>query len=123
MVHFEVKDETIQIKSTDEIVNMSVEDIATVRVGGSTSKIGSVTLLASAWTGEGKLHSQVVNIKGVTKYSQVDLTPDVQQLLAFYDKDISFVTENDGGVVTVYVIGQKPVNDYTIQVTITEVDV
>ena len=41
----------------------------------------------------------------------------------FYEKDITFVTENEGGVVTVYVIGQKPTNDYTIQVTITEVDV
>ena len=40
----------------------------------------------------------------------------------FYEKDITFVTENDGGVVTVYAIGQKPQNDYTIQVTITEVD-
>jgi hypothetical protein len=53
----------------------------------------------------------------------VDLTPDVQQLAVFYDKDLTFVTENEGGVVTVYAIGQKPTSDYTIQVTITEVEV
>ena len=87
-----------------------------------TPKIGEVTLLAAAWTGEDNLHSQVVNIDGVTENSQVDLTPNVQQLLIFYEKDLAFVTENENGVVTVYAIGQKPANDYTIQVTITEVD-
>ena len=53
----------------------------------------------------------------------MDLTPDVEQLAVFYEKDLCFVTENEGGVVTVYAIGQKPANDYTIQVTITEVAV
>lgn len=87
------------------------------------AKIGEVTLLASKWVGENNLYSQVVEIEGVTEYSQVDLTPDVEQLAVFYNKDITFVTENEDGVVTVYVIGQKPENDYTIQVTITEVNV
>ncbi len=95
----------------------------TIIENGNTPKIGEVTLLASAWIGSDRLYHQVVDIEGVTEKSQVDLTPDVQQLMIFYEKDISFVTENENGVVTVYVIGQKPVNDYTIQVTITEVDV
>lgn len=89
----------------------------------TTAQIGTVTLYASAWEGTNNLYSQVVNIDGVTANSQVDLTPGVDQLAVFYDKDLSFVTENDGGVVTVYAIGQKPANDYTIQVTITEVNV
>ncbi len=87
------------------------------------AKIGEVTLLASAWNGENSPYSQVVNIDGVTENSQVDLTTDVQQLAIFHNKDLAFVTENYGGVVTVYAIGQKPTNDYIIQVTITEVDV
>lgn len=85
------------------------------------AKIGYVSLLANAWSGEGNLYSQIVTMDGVTENSQVDLTPDVEQLAVFYEKDLTFVTENDGGVVTVYAIGQKPLNDYTIQVTITEV--
>ena len=85
-------------------------------------KIGQVTLLADAWIGKNNLYSQVVSIEGVTENSQVDLTPDAEQLAVFYNKDLSFVTENDGGVVTVYAIGQKPTNDYTMQVTITEVE-
>lgn len=66
---------------------------------------------------------QEVEIEGITENSQVDLTPSVEQLVTFYDKDLGFVTENDGGEVKVYAIGQMPQNDYTIQVTITEVEV
>lgn len=86
------------------------------------AKIGNVTLLSSNWVGNNSLYSQVVDIDGVTENSQVDLTPSVEQLAIFYEKDLTFVTENAKGVVTVYVIGQKPQNDYTIQVTITEVE-
>ena len=92
-----------------------------VHVSGGSSVIGEVTLLANKWVGSNNLYSQVVSIEGITENSQVDLTPDVEQLVVFYEKDLTFVTENEGGVVTVYAIGQKPTNDYTIQATITEV--
>lgn len=90
-----------------------------------TASIGVVELLAANWveTETQHLYAQVVSIEGVTENSQVDLTPNVEQLLVFYEKDLTFVTENDGGVVTVYAIGQKPTHDYVIQVTITEVNV
>lgn len=96
--------------------------IEALRQGG-TASIGVVNLLASAWVGNTSPYSQVVTIDGVTANSQVDLTPSVEQLAVFYDKSLAFVTENENGVVTVYAIGQKPVHDYTIQVTITEVRV
>ena len=92
----------------------------------SLSRIGEVNLTASGWVAvqdAESLYSQVVDLDGVTKNSQVDLTPSVEQLAVFYNKDLAFVTENEDGVVTVYAIGQKPQNDYTIQVTITEVNV
>ena len=88
-----------------------------------TARIAHIDLLAANWVGETSPYSQVVHIEGVTENSQVDLTPSIEQLVIFYEKDLGFVTENDDGVVTVYAIGQKPANDYTIQVTITEVDV
>ena len=94
---------------------------------GSKATIGVVDLLTDKWVGSENLHSQVVTIYGVPENfdfenCQVDLTPDVEQLVVFYEKDLTFVTENEGGTVTVYAIGQKPTHDYTIQVTITEVD-
>ena len=89
----------------------------------SAARIAYVDLLAANWVGDANPYSQVVAIDGVTEYSQVDLTPSIEQLVVFYEKDLGFVTENEDGVVTVYAIGQKPENDYTIQVTITEVDV
>ena len=88
---------------------------------GSVATIGTVNLISADWVGDGHLFSQVVSIAGVTENSQVDLTPSVEQLLVFYEKDLTFVTENDNGVVTVFVIGQKPQNDYTIQVSMTVV--
>lgn len=89
----------------------------------TTVRVANVNLLAAKWVGTSNPYSQVVQIDGITEYSQVDLTPSVNQLVAFYDKDLAFVTENENGVVTVYAIGQKPTNDYTVQVTITEVQV
>ena len=83
----------------------------------------AVTLLSSAWNGTASPYSQVVNIEGVTEHSKVDLQPSVAQLAIFHDKDLAFVTENEDGVVTVYAIGDKPTNDYTMQATITEVEV
>lgn len=93
------------------------------RMAGSPSKISSVTLAASKWVGTASPYSQVVSIPGTTENSMVELNPSVAQLSIFHDKDLTFVPENDDGIVTVYCIGQKPANDYTIQATITEVAV
>lgn len=87
----------------------------------SNARIAYVDLFATNWVGDSSPYSQVVEIDGITENSQVDLTPSIEQLVIFYEKDLGFVTENEDGVVTVYALGQKPENDYTIQVTITEV--
>lgn len=88
-----------------------------------TIRVADINLLSSAWVGDASPYSQVVDIAGITEYSQVDITPGVTQLDIFHDKDLTFVTENENGIVTVYAIGDKPQNDYTVQVTITEVAV
>ena len=108
----------------DNVTYEIVDAVARDRLNKmSAATIGEVNLLAANWVGTASPYSQVVSVSGVTENSQVDLTPDVQQLSIFYEKDLTFVTENDGGIVTVYAIGQKPENDYVIQVTITEVNV
>lgn len=87
------------------------------------ARLSYITLPASAWKGSNSLHSQVVAIPGITEYSKVDLLPSVEQLAIFHNKDVAFVTENEDGVVTIYAIGDKPTQDYTMQAQITEVRV
>lgn len=91
--------------------------------GGVSVRLVDIQLNAASWVGDLGKYSQVVDIAGVTKYSKVDLQPSVEQLDIFHEKDIAFTTENADGVVTVFVVGDKPKNDYTIQATVTEVDV
>lgn len=113
------KDYVLTEADRAEIAELVVKLVDT----GSKATIGVAELLADKWVGSGNLYSQIVTIDGVTENSQVDLTPSVEQLVVFYEKDLTFVTENEDGIVTVYAIGQKPTNDYMIQVTITEVSV
>ena len=67
--------------------------------------------------------SQVVlqDSTDITEYSKVDLQPNADQLTIFHEKDLTFVAENEDGVVTVFCVGYAPTNDYVIQATITEV--
>lgn len=108
-------------KDSNKVVQ-KLYDYITGETMPPVTKISSVKLLASNWVGDATPYSQVVSLSGITENSMVDLTPSVEQLAVFYNKDLAFVTENVGGVVTVYAIGQKPTNDYTIQVAITEVE-
>jgi hypothetical protein len=85
------------------------------------TKISTVTLPSSLWQGTESPYSQVVDIVGATENSKIDINPTVEQLNIFHEKDITFVVANNQGTITVYCIGQKPANDYTLQVSITEV--
>ena len=89
---------------------------------GSYTRIKEVALLASGWVkGDfDNLYSQAIEIADVTESTKVDMALSAEQLVAFYEKDITFVTESIEGVVTFYCIGQKPDTDYTIQITLTE---
>ena len=97
------------------------ERVAILEENRFAKNINSVTLLSDNWVGETSPYSQVVDIVGITPHSKVDLQPSADQLTVFHEKDLTFVTENEDGVVTVFCIGQKPINDYIIQAVITEV--
>lgn len=90
-------------------------------IGNVGTRATYITLLASAWEGTASPYSQVVEVDGVTPYSQVDLLPSAELLAEFQKKDLTLVTENEDGVITVFAIGTKPTQDWTIQATITEV--
>ena len=111
---------------TKEYLNYVIEQLKeTLGLLSAKSIVKTITisLPATAWEKDAdNRYSQVVDIEGVTEYSKIDLQPDAGQLAIFHEKDITFVTENEGGKITVYCIGQKPMNDYNIQATITEVE-
>lgn len=83
----------------------------------------TITLNVSDWVDDDNGCYQVVDVAGATPYSMVDLQPTAEQLSIFHEKDVAFVAENEGGVITVFCIGVKPTNDYVIQATVTEVEV
>ncbi len=117
----------VTFEKTDMAFQSKFDTVVQVEGGGVSAvatRIASITLPASKWVTEsGNIHSQVVTIDGTTERSKVDLLPSVEQLAIFHNKDVSFVTENEDGVITVYAVGDKPVLDYTMQVSITEVEV
>ena len=98
-------------------------DLAGPFGGGSGTgvKLAEITLYAGQWKGAVSPYAQVVAAEGVSRNSMVNLQPSAEQLEIFHDKDLAFVAENEEGVVTVYAIGEKPVDDYTFQATILEV--
>ena len=124
--------EDIDVDVSDEQVSAAVFDYLDKNpvTSGSTAIIGTVELLASKWvkseSSDRLYYQEGVAIDDIPENfdiesCQVDLTPSVEQLIVFYEKDLTFVTENEEGNVIVYAIGQKPENDYVIQVTLTEV--
>lgn len=83
--------------------------------------MSELSLRASDWTGTESPYSQVVEVSGVTANSKVDLNPTGEQLNSLAANRTILNTANDNGTVTVYAVGNKPIEDYTMQVTITEV--
>ena len=81
----------------------------------------TVSIPAAGWTGSSQPYSQVVTINTVTPNTKIDLQPTAAQILEMQNRDISFVAENNNGVVTIYAFGWKPNADYTMPVLLTEV--
>lgn len=113
-------------ESETEVMSQKATTKALVELANKVAPSpASVSIYADEWEQddeEPRWH-QVVEVANatITPRSKVDLQPSAEQLTVFYEKSLAFVTENDNGVVTVYCIGQKPENDYTIQVTVSEV--
>ena len=111
--------------------NLATKDFVTEKILEVANKVASspasITLYADRWeqVGEDAMWYQEVVVANatITEYSKVDLQLSAEQLLIFYEKDLTFVTENDGGTITVYCIGQKPANTYVIQATVSEVKI
>ena len=109
------------VEEVDTLVNSLLAEITKLKK--AVPKVTYVTLTSSAWgvvSGEEDTYSQVVNISGVTDKTKVAIDFSLEQTLIFKEKNLAFVIENDNGVVTFYAVGQKPQNDYTLQITLSE---
>lgn len=89
--------------------------------GANAARLVSFTAPAANWKGGESPWSQVVGVPGVSAASKVDIQLTAAQLQAFHAMDVAFTTENEGGTVTLYAIGDKPLEDLTFQATLTEV--
>ena len=89
--------------------------------GTTTEKLITIYTSAEKWKGGTSPFTQVVEVDGININTKVDLQLSAQQLEDLSDQTITFVAENDSGVITVYAIGDKPETDCEFQATLNEV--
>lgn len=89
--------------------------------GGSSAKITQIEIPAAAWKGASSPYSQEVIVDVISVNSRVDLLPSVDQIISLRENGIALTAGNDAGTVTIYAIGNKPADDYTIYATVSEV--
>lgn len=89
--------------------------------GGTEAKNTKMNAPASEWKGSISPYSQVVQVDGVSVRSKVDIQLSVEQMELFHNQDITFTTENRGGVVTLFAVGDKPSADCEFFITLSEV--
>jgi hypothetical protein len=94
------------------------DEIITQVLAEAKPRVVTVTL-EETWNqdAEGK-YSQVISLDDITEHSRLDLQPDVNMLAEFKQLGLVFVTENNGGIITVYSVGNMPSKSYTMQATI-----
>jgi hypothetical protein len=106
---------------------MSVDSFILPKPASVTLKGGDAWIQATDEDGNliPKRYYQVVTIQNavVTNRSKVDLQPSPEQLVIFHEKDIAFTTVNEDGQVRVCVVGQQPIDTYTMQAIVTEVNI
>ena len=94
----------------------------TYKVESSVASATTITLKKNNWLGTESPYSQVVALADVTSMTKVDLQPTVEQLNTLHQLSLGFFVVNEDCVVTVYAVGSKPTQDFTIQVTTEEVE-
>jgi hypothetical protein len=99
-------------------INTAEEGIGVVPI---LPRISTITLSKANWIGSANPWSQVVTINEITTNSKIDPQPNAVQIVALQDAEITLMFQNDNGVVTAWAIGNKPTEDYTMDVLITEV--
>ena len=88
--------------------------------GGDAAIVSDITLRADSWTGTSSPYSQVVTARGADATSKIDIQPTPEQAEQLKREGASLMAVNDGGVITVYAINNRPTSDYIMSVFITD---
>lgn len=89
--------------------------------GGTITKVTDIVMKVDSWHGGEGMWSQIVEVEAASPFSKIDLQPGAEQLLILQKLEAAMTVENAAGVITVYITGNKPKTDITIQAAITEV--
>ena len=89
--------------------------------GGTITKVTDISMTVDGWHGGEGMWSQIVEVTEASAFSKIDLQPSAEQLTILQQLEAAMTVENATGVITVYVTGNKPTADLTVQGTITEV--
>lgn len=88
---------------------------------GSSSPRKITATLSSDWEGNESPYYQNITIQGITNKSYITLCPTANQLNQLIDNGVQgFNIENNNGILTAYVIGDKPTDSIDIQCIIEE---
>ena len=89
--------------------------------GGTITKVTDIVMKVDSWYGGEGMWSQIVEVEAASPFSKIDLQPGAEQLLILQKLEAAMTVENAAGVITVYITGNKPKTDITIQASIMEV--
>jgi hypothetical protein len=116
-------DKTSIVAAINELFELCAATRSYVTIRGGAKNWNAEAVKDSKGKVIGYRYGQKVEVENaiITNHSKVDLQVTSEQMVVFYEKDLAFMTENDGGVITVYCVGSIPENDYKIQAIVTEV--
>ena len=118
---------TIKAWVNGAVQEISVPDVAYTApsggMNGASALITTITLPVASWEGASSPYYQAISSDFFTENSMIDLQPTPAQLASWQDDGLAFATQNDNGIVKVYVAGGLPSGDITVQIRIQEVAV
>lgn len=98
------------------------DEIVTQVLAEAKPRIVTIELTTNWTQVSNEKYSQEIELENITKNSRLDLQPNADILAEFKQLGLAFVTENNGGIITVYSVGNMPLKSYTLQATIVEME-
>ena len=91
--------------------------------GGARPRLTTITIPVNGWSGAESPYYQNIYVAGVNANSKLDLQPTPNQVTALEEAESALMAGNNNGSVIIYAINNKPTEDMTMQLLITDVEV